>query len=161
VKRGSGWPLAVGVILGAGVAANAWVIHLARSDPSFAVEEDYYQRALRWDDELAQRRHNRELGWRLQPTLSPITADSGARLSVTLHDAAGRPIDGARVSVRAMHNARAGQPIDAELAGDGAGAYALRLDVRRPGLWELRFDVRHGSERFTAGERVDVHAVPR
>jgi nitrogen fixation protein FixH len=159
MKRGSAWPVAVGVILGTCVAANLWIIRLANSDPSFAIEENYYEKALRWDEELAQRRHNAELGWQLAPALSPISANSGAELRLTLRDAAGKPLEGAAVTVRALHNARAGEPFDAELAPRGTADFAARLPIRRPGLWELRFEVRRGTDRFTARQRVDARAA--
>ena len=159
MKRGTAWPVAVGVILGTCVAANLWLLRLASGDPSFAIEENYYQRALHWDDELAQRRHNAALGWQLSPALSPISANSGAELRLTLRDATGKPLEGAAVTVRALHNARAGEPLDAELQPRGAADFAARLPMRRPGLWELRFEVRRGTDRFTARQHVNARAA--
>ena len=43
-RRGLGWPIAMSVILAGTVALNFWVMHLARSDPSFAVGTARYQR---------------------------------------------------------------------------------------------------------------------
>jgi nitrogen fixation protein FixH len=156
LKRGAGWPIAVASILVACVAANAWVVRLATNDPAFAVEENYYQRALHWDDELAQRRVNAALGWRLSTSVSRIVPDSGARLHVELRDSAGAPIPDALVRVRALHNARAGEPLAGQLVAEGGGSYGLRLPMRRPGLWELRFDVHRGAEHFTAGSRIEA-----
>lgn len=157
MKRGAAWPIAVGVILGTCVAANIWIIHIANSDPSFAIEENYYQRAVHWDDEMAQQRRNQELGWRLLPSLSGIGRDSGgAELRVALRDAAVSPITGAAITVRAVHLARANQPLEATLLADAGGGYTAQLPIRRPGLWELRFEVRRGGERFTATERLDA-----
>lgn len=157
MKRGSAWPIAVGVILGACVAANIWLIRIANADPSFAIEENYYQRAVHWDDEMAQQRRNTALGWHLLPSLSGIDRDSGgAELRVALRDAAVAPLAGAAITVRAVHLARASQPIDATLLADAAGGYSAVLPIRRAGLWELRFEVRRGSERFTAIERLDA-----
>jgi nitrogen fixation protein FixH len=158
MKRGSAWPVAVGIILGTCVAANIWIIRLANADPSFAIEENYYQKALHWDDEMAQRERNAALGWQLDPTLSSISADSGAELRLTLRDAEGVPLEGAGVTVRAMHNARAGEPLDAVLEPHGGGGFSARLPMRRAGLWEVRFEVRRGAERFTARRRLDARS---
>ena len=133
MKRGSAWPVAVMVILGTCVAANVWIIRIANADPSFAIEEDYYQKALHWDDEMAQGRRNLALGWRIAPTLSPISADSGAELRLTLRDAEGKPLPGAAVTVRALHNARASESLDAELRPLGTAEYAARLPMHRAG----------------------------
>lgn len=158
MKRGTRWPVAVSLILGTCVAANVWIIRIANADPSFAIEADYYQKALRWDEELAQRERNRALAWELTPTLSSISPDSGAELRVSLRDRTGAPLAGAEVVVQAMHNARAGEPLDGRLLRAGSGQYVARLPLKRPGIWELRFDVRQGTKHFTARHRIEAWA---
>lgn len=159
MKRGTVWPLAVTTILGLTVAANVWLIRVANSDPSFAIEENYYQRGVHWDDELAQRAHNQSLGWRVVATMSPDKEASGELLRIALTDSAVRPIEGASIVVKAVHVARAGDPVEVTLAPLGQGEYEARVPVRRAGLWELRIDVHRGAERFTAMERLDVPAA--
>ena len=56
MKRGLWWPIAVAAILATTVAANIWVMMIANDDPSFAIEPDYYRKALAWDTTLAQSR---------------------------------------------------------------------------------------------------------
>lgn len=161
MKRGMGWPIAIAAILGTTVAANFWVLYVANRDPSFAIEKDYYQKALRWDDEMAQEARNTALGWRLSPTLTPIAAD-GATLTVQLTDSAGATLDGAKVTVAALHNAHAGTVLDATLApaSSGRGAYEVHLPMHRAGEWELRFEAVRGTDRFTAVRRLDAVARP-
>ena len=151
-RTGRGWPIAVAVILGATVALNLWVARLAGSDPSFAIEPDYYQKALHWDDEMAQQRANEALGWRLEPALAPIDR-AGARLTVRLTDRAGAPLSGATVTVQALAVARASRSVHATLA-PGAGDYGAVLPLHTDGEWELRFEARRGAERFTAVRRL-------
>jgi nitrogen fixation protein FixH len=156
MKRGTAWPLAVTTILGLTVAANIWLIRVANGDPSFAIEENYYQRGVQWDDELAQRAHNRALGWRLVATMSPIRQGGGALLQIALTDSAVAPIAGASVVVKAVHIARAGNPMEVTLSSRVPGEYEARMPIERAGLWELRIDVHRGADRFTATERLDV-----
>lgn len=156
MKRGMAWPVAVAGVLCLTVAANIWLIRVANSDPSFAVEENYYQRGLRWDDEMAQRTRNVTLGWHLLATLAPIEHGRGAELRVALNDSVTAPISGASVVVRAFHVGRAGQAVDVTLAATAAGEYRALVPIERPGLWELRFEVHRGTDRFTALERVDT-----
>jgi nitrogen fixation protein FixH len=158
MKRGMGWPIAVAAILGVTIGANIWLVRVANGDPSFAVEEDYYQRGVHWDDELAQRAHNAALGWRLAASASPIRAGYGSDLRIALNDAAVAPIEGASVTVRAVHVARAGAPVDITLVSHIPGQYEARVPIERAGVWELRIDVHRGSDRFTATERLDVRA---
>lgn len=156
MKRGALWPVAIAGILGLTVAANVWIIRLANDDPSFAVEPDYYQKGLRWDDELAQRERNQRLGWRLLPIIAPIVRGAGADLRVELRDARIQPIGDASIVVTAMHVARAADPVEVTLRPEADGRYEAIVPLERPGLWELRFDVHRGSDRFTATERLDT-----
>ena len=157
MNRGIGWPIGVAAILALTVGVNIWMAVIAGDDPSFAVEQDYYKKAVTWDSTLAQQRANERLGWRLVPALGSVTRGAPTPLSVRLVDSSGMAISGATVRVSAFYNARAGQVLEATLTPDTAG-YKARLPIAHTGAWELRFDVRRGAERFTAVSRVD--AVP-
>ena len=157
MKRGAWWPIGITAILATTVAANIWVMTIASADPSFAIEPDYYRKAVAWDSTLAQARENTRLGWRLTPSLAPIAAVGGSRLSARLTDSTGTPIHGATIRVSARHVARAGDVHDVTLVASGSGEYAGELDARRAGQWELRFDVRTGSAHYTEVARVDAY----
>jgi hypothetical protein len=75
---------------------------------------------------------------------------------VSLTDAAGQLIDGATVDVAALFNARAGDVHSETLRPDGAGGYSAELPVRYAGVWELRFTVVRGDDRFTRSARVEA-----
>jgi len=129
-------------------------VFVATTNPSYAVEEDYYEKALHWDEKRAQDRRNIELGWRIEIEVAPPDAAGGpASLVSVLTAADGGPIDGATVTVEAFHNARAGNILRATLAGRGAGRYAAELPMRWSGVWEFRFVAERGSERFTHAEK--------
>lgn len=159
-QKGVMWPIAVAIILAITVGVNFWVLHLAGSDPSFAVEPDYYRKAVHWDDEMAQQRANAALGWTLAPRIAGIAPDGEAPLVVALTDSSGRPVTGATVRVTALHVARASHTLQAALVPDASDAYRAELPLVRPGWWELHFDVSRGGERFTAIRRIDVPAAP-
>lgn len=158
MKRGLGWPIAVTVILGVTVGVNIWVAVIASDDPSFAVEPNYYAKAITWDSTMAQARENSRLGWRIVPTLGAFNRDTGAQLDVSLVDSAGAPIRGALVKVYALYNARADKIYEATLAPFD-GAYSARIPVEHVGEWELRFEVTHGGQRFTSTSRVEAVAA--
>lgn len=156
MKRGLQWPIGIGVALLLAAGGQVWFAVVAAEDPAFAVEGDYYAKALQWDAELAQREANRALGWRIVPTLQLGRGNGEGALSITLHDATGAAITGAAVDVLAMHNARAARQLSATLTEVGDGAYRADIPAQRPGEWELRFTVRRDGQRFTASERIDV-----
>jgi len=156
MKRGAWWPIGITTVLATTVAANIWVMRIASDDPSFAIEPDYYRKAIAWDSTLAQARQDSILGWRLTPTLQVVAATGKARLSATLTDSTGAPISGAVVKVAALPVARANEVHEVTLVAAGAGEYTAQLDSRRQGQWELRFDVRAGSTHFTDVARVEA-----
>jgi nitrogen fixation protein FixH len=168
-SRGLAWPIGLAVILAISVGANMFVFHLANDDPSFAVEPDYYRKAVQWDDELAQRRRNAELGWRAAATLAAARegaagGDAATELRVRLTDSAGAPLDGAAVSVEALAIDRASQVATFTLAAasdPAGGVYSAMLPAARAGRWELRLVATRGGERFTAVERLERAAVER
>lgn len=158
MKRATLWPIGLAGVLTLTVAGNVALYLVARDDPSFAIEPDYYAKAIAWDSTIAQARRNDTLGWRLTPTLEEFGRD-GARLHVTLTDSTGRRIPDAVVNVSAMYVARAGHVLASTLERDDDG-YSTRLAVHDGGQWELRFDVTRGSDRFTAISRVEAMRAP-
>ena len=150
------WPLAIVGVLALTVGANGWILYEANRDPNASVvEPDYYRKAVAYDSTLAQERHDAALGWRLTAAAGALDP-AGTPLAVTLVDRDDRPIAGAVVTLTAIHNLDAGRVIGARLVTGGDGRASARVALDRAGLWELRFDVRLGAERFTAGLRCDV-----
>jgi nitrogen fixation protein FixH len=160
MKRGSWWPIGITAVLATTVAANVWVATIANDDPSFAIEQDYYKKAIAWDSTLAQSRTNAMLGWHLTPILAPIGAEGRARLRATLTDSTGAPISDATVRVSALQVSRANDIQQVTLAASRGGVYEAQLDARLRGQWELRFDVTAGSIHFTDVARVEARFAP-
>jgi nitrogen fixation protein FixH len=150
VKPEVRWPLLIVGLLALQVALGAFFVWRAVSDPSFAVEEDYYEKAVQWDAHREQAARNRDLGWVLTETVvPPPAAGTDATLQVSIHDAEGGPVAGARVHVEAFHNVRAGRVLRADLEEIEPGRYAAPLPMRRPGLWEVRTAADRGGDHFT------------
>ena len=149
IRRAWLWPAGLVALLVGSAAANIAFMLVATGDPSFAVERNYYQKALSWDETMAQAQRNVALGWTVAAGLSPAEGGRGQmRLSANVTDRDGTALDGATLSVEAFHNARAGQVREAVLAPVGDG-YTSLLEGGRPGLWELRFRVTRGKAVFT------------
>lgn len=154
MKPGMGWPLGITIILGATIAANIVVMRIANDDPAFAVEPDYYRKAVQYDSTMAQQRANISLGWGIVTALDPIGDGTHTRLAVQLLDASRSPLPGARVAVMARFNARANDTLTAVLDEEAPGRYVTTLPIARPGEWEVRVDASHGSQHFSASTRV-------
>jgi nitrogen fixation protein FixH len=157
--RGWYWPVIIVALLVGGAGANIGLMIVANRDPSFAVEPDYYRKAVEWDRSMAQEARNAALGWRASARLEP--ADAGrARLVALIRDRAGAPVAGAAVVVEAFPSARAREIASFTLApAASAGAYTVMLPRARPGLWELRLRVTRGEEVFTRTLSQDLAAA--
>jgi nitrogen fixation protein FixH len=147
--KGWYWPVGIVGLLVSGAAANIGFMIVANRDASFAVEPDYYRKAVDWDRTMAQEARNAELGWRVSARLEPI--DGGrARLVARVADRDGRPVTDAAVVAEAFPSARARDIASFTLAPAGPdGAYVVTLTRARPGLWELRLRVTRGEQVFT------------
>lgn len=159
MRKGLGWPLAMAAILAVTVGGNLWVMRIASADPSFAIEPDYYAKAVRWDSTMAQERRNHALGWTVTPELGAIDPRRGATLRVVVTAPDGARISDATVRVVAFAVARSARRVDVALA-PADGTYGALVPVTHAGAWELRLDVRRGADRMVVTRRVEAVAAP-
>ena len=104
------WPVGLVALLAASAGANIALVIITSRDTSFAVEPNYYAKALAWDQTMAQQARNDALGWALSLRIDPGDARGGKTVTVHLADRAGAPIEGAQVAVEA-----GGQRVEREL----------------------------------------------
>lgn len=147
------WPIAIGLVLGVTVLANVAVYWTANHDPSFAVEPDYYRRAVEWDSTVARERRSAALGWRVDARLAPPEGDH-AVLRVRLRSADGGALDSADVRADASHNARGAEVFAVRLVPVGQGEYAGTIPSARQGLWRVDLSAVRGADAFV--ERVTL-----
>jgi nitrogen fixation protein FixH len=158
VKRGLQWPIGVAAVLVLAVLANIYVAVRANSDPTVAIQPDYYQKAVRFDADQALRRRSERLGWRvtLQATRTSATE---AQVVAVLVDSAGIPIRGAIVRVAARAVVRSNDVFTAT-AVDAGDRYLAAVPVNRGGLWDFDLEAVRGGERFVATQRLDLPERP-
>lgn len=151
------WPLFIVGLLAAQILLGVFFFWQATSDPSFAVEEDYYQKAVEWDSKMAQDRANTKLGWNAQVTVGP---GDPTTLAVILLDSHGEPISGVQVSIETFHNVRAGDILRAVLSETASpGTYSADLPMTRPGIWEVRITAVRAGATFTHTARTYLLAA--
>lgn len=137
-------------LLGGCVALQLSFLFIASSDPSAVAEPNYYAQAVGWEDHQRQEALNQALGWESELSLGSLL--QGRRtLTLQLRDRAGAPLSSAQgVSARVFHKARAGQSYRGQLRpGAAPGTYEAELPLTRPGVWEVRLEVRRGGELYT------------
>ena len=106
MKPGIGWPIGIVVILGATIVGNLLMMRVAANDPSFAIEPDYYRKAVHFDEAMAQARRNRAIGWVVTPQVDPAASGRATGVHVLVRDRLGMPVTGARLTLMARFNAR-------------------------------------------------------
>ncbi|MFT3686806.1 MAG: FixH family protein [Phycisphaerales bacterium] len=170
-RAGSGkrWPLMIVGLLGLNATVVVVTIVCATSDRSFAIEPDYYKKAVEWDRAARERDHAAELGWDVQAALVPPAA-AAARpvLRVTLNRpapagasaAAPTPLDGAQVQVEAFPQARSSQRFSGSAVGVGNGVYEIEAPMTRAGLWEVRIRINRGPDALAVLRTLTVAAEP-
>ncbi len=151
------WPTIIVTVLLGNIALGVVLYRVANADSHFAVESDYYRKALDWDSTQAQAGRNAALGWQATPAMGPLAAPAATPLVLDLAAADGTPLEGASATLEARQVAHATEVITATLAGDGTpGQLSGPLALDREGLWELRITIEHAGQRFTDQLRLDV-----
>jgi nitrogen fixation protein FixH len=135
--------IAPGLVVLALLAHAAFMISVAvfGRDPQNAAEPDYYDKALAWDQTVAQKQRNAELGWKVEWSAE-------ARPTLRLLDKDGRPVADAQADVTYFHQANSRDRRQATLLPSAEG-YFLPQPLGRPGSWEVRLTVRKGELVFT------------
>ena len=140
------------MLLGLGTLA-----YIAIDDPGFALEPNYYEKAVQWDRSLAEARESHALGFRIEPTHALLLgADGVIEVELTLRDRLGSAVSGAELSLEAFPNAAAQKIERHKLRETSPGTYRTQLRGGGSGLWELRCKVSYGTARFQQVLRLEV-----
>ena len=133
------------------IQAIIWAvaITLTANDKSHAVVASYDERALNWDEEVAQRNASVQLGWQAN-----LFIDSAADIrrfhviTLQIRDSDQAPVSGASIELVAFHRALAGEPQRVALAEIGDGVYSGKIQVRKSGLWQFEGKAIRADEVF-------------
>ena len=151
------WAWVPVLLLGGLLGTQLTVLHYVLEDPSFALESDYYRKAVSWDAQRELERASAALGWQAQLTATP--APQGTRLRLQLKDAGAGPLSAAAVRLQAFANARAAQQFEVALAQTAPGVYEGNLPSAANGVWEFRLQATRGAARFAKIVRLSVERV--
>lgn len=155
-KAGTGlrWPLMIIGLLALNMTIVVATIVCATSDHSFAVEPDYYKKAVEWDRTARERDHAAELGWDVGVSLKqPRAGSDRSVICVTIskpsdkgHHESPTLLDGAQVQIEAFPQARSSQRLTGAAVGIGNGEYDFEAPISRTGLWEVRVRINRGPD---------------
>lgn len=148
------WAWVPVLLLGGLLGTQLTVLHYVLDDPSFALESDYYRKAVSWDAQREAERASAALGWSARLEATP--GAQSTQLRVQLRDASGGALAGASVRVQAFANARAARQFELELRELAPGSYSGELPSAADGLWEFRVRATRGAARFAQIVRLSV-----
>ena len=157
VSKKSYWAwVPVGLLVASTLGVGSLAV-IAVRDPNFALEPNYYDKALHWDRAQEQAADNRRLAYRIElvPGIA-VDASGNATLRVRVADASGRAANDATVRAIAFANAFAGERSTLELQRTESGLYSAPLVARHLGLWEFRVIVTQGADHVTSTLRGDL-----
>jgi hypothetical protein len=143
------WALLPALLLGCMLLGLGTLAHIAIDDPHFALEPNYYDKAVHWDRARAEQSASRALG--LHVALSQpngIAADGSAELELRVQNPSGDAFASATVELEAFPNAFASRVQRITLREVGPGLYRGKLERAVPGVWELRIAVTRGADRY-------------
>lgn len=154
VARGLHWPLLIAALLLIPVVAGGYLAYQATHDPTFAIEADYYRKAVAWDATMAQAEANAKLAW--QTTVTTAPAGQALEIVVQLRDPAGANLPDAKLHLDAFFLARSldVQSSAAQVGPDGR--YHATLKLPHAGVHELHLRAERGADVFTSVQRLDV-----
>jgi nitrogen fixation protein FixH len=145
------------LLLGSMLLGLGTMAYIAVDDPGFALEPNYYDKAVHWDRAQAEAKSSRELGWQLVLTKPLLTAKDGSvELELGVTDRSGAAVSGASVALEAFPNAFASRVQQLSLHETAPGRYRASLRHGTAGLWELRFAVQRGQVSYRHVMREDV-----
>lgn len=153
------WAMVPVFLLGATLLGWGVMISIAVNDPSFSVEDRYYEKATHFDQREAELQASAELGFRANVQVEGGAPGQRPTLIVTLRDSGGAPVAGAALEAIAFFNARAANRQHLTLVEGAAGRYTAPFSANRRGLWEFRLRATRGSDVFVDRQRLEIGAV--
>jgi len=152
-RGGRRWPMIIIGMLAVHVAIMVACAMIATHDSSFAVVDDYYERAVNWDKSQAALRASQQLGWKLQiEPRQQIDPLGNRQIAFILTDASGNPIPNAQLSVQYFHDAHANQAQRVTLVADPGDSrrFTRTLPMRYAGIWEFHLIATANGQTFIA-----------
>jgi nitrogen fixation protein FixH len=143
------WPILLASLIGIHIVSVVVMVTVATYDRSFAIEPDWYQKGLHYEQTAQQQRENSRLGWSVKLDVGqPLSGTNQRTVSCRVFDGAGKPVEDAKIDLVAFAHLRASKRTSSVLLRQG-GVYTAPLAFEDPGMWEFRLVITRGRETFT------------
>lgn len=152
----TGWHVLIIFIIAMGVVfvVNFFFAWAAIKTHTGVDVNDAYTLGLAYNDHIAEREVQAELGWRAEAALVSTGPAGEAVLVVTMRDATGAPLTGLSVAGLVRRPVEAQSDQDVTLTEVRPGRYEAVLLLPFPGRWQTRLRAEDGAEG-----RLDIEEV--
>ncbi len=153
------WPSFVILLIVATIGGTFSMMWFAQRDGGPQVIDDYYRKAVEWDQTVAQQAAGDALGWMVDVSIQPPAPGTDQpTLSLAFSDSTGTPIQGLTGNVRLLRPQFAEALFEtALLAAPGMpGTYSQAVAINRPGLWDIQIEASRDESRFLKTIRTEV-----
>lgn len=133
------------------VGWSMWVVFASRSDGGAQVVENYYQKALNWDERNQLLNASDALGWAVTLQFEPASGSDGqAVLVARFEDSEGRPVRNLRGGIKAFRPQTTAVIAEMPLVDipEQPGVYRQAFAQPARGLWDFEVDVTQGDVRY-------------
>lgn len=118
------------------ILVNLVFVYFALDSWTGITTENAYKEGLQYNETIAARDAQRDLGWQAEISLT-VAADGSEQLAVTLRDQDGRPLPGLSVSGTLRRPTHEGYDQEVRLVEQTAGRYSVPLTLPLRGNWDL------------------------
>lgn len=133
------WPLFIVALLGMSITIAVITVVLARSDGGAQIVDDYYQKAINWDETHARQAASEALGWQTNIVVGTDLADNARPVTITITDRNGTPVTQLQGTVRArrphLSDVVAERPLQS--VAQQPGVYQNTFPIDQVGLWDF------------------------
>jgi nitrogen fixation protein FixH len=152
------WPLFIVFLLSISITAAVYTYFAANSGAGAQIVEDYYNRALQWEDEFERRTNADRLGWNVRVSVSDSVVNGLRPVYLDITNGDGSGIGGVRGTVRAYRPHLAGALAEVPLVAvsESPGRYRQLLPAAETGLWDFELRARSDGDPVFVRQRVDI-----
>lgn len=139
------------------ILVNGVLVYFALGTWTGIETEDHYRKGLAYNQALAAARIQDERGWQVSMAFDPAPTNAEehrGRLTITMSDRDGLPLDGLTVTVSLIRPTHEGYDFNLTLKQTGRGIYSSSIAVPLPGQWDAKVHATRRDEVFLAEYRL-------
>ena len=135
------WPLLIVGFLALGITWSLGVVVASQSDGGAAVIDNYYEKAVAWDEEAALRAKSNAQGWLVD--IDRLIGDPPS-LVITILSPSGEPVTGLTGTVQTLRPQKSTpiKQVPLTESSTNPGQYLIPFSESAPGLWDFALDAR-------------------